>query len=140
MAVATATISVYAYPSGHDNTQRRVRLTGKITISDGGTYPPGGFPLDWTNLPGLSAIPPGNSTPKSTGSPFPIDVTVKSVQNPPSGFIYLWDNVLGNLHIFETDNGAGGSSASGPLLEIGGALPHTIITDIIQFMAEFARE
>jgi hypothetical protein len=67
-------------------------------------------------------------------------VNVKSVQNPPSGYVYLWDNVLGNLHIFETDNGAAGSNASGPLLEIGGAIDNHIVTDVIQFEAIFVRE
>ena len=139
MAVATLTTSIYPYPKGTDNTQRRLTVTGTFSISTGGTYPPGGFPLVW-NQTELKVIPFGNQFQSSSGSIFPIDVNVKSVQNPPSGYIYLWDNVLGNLHIYETDNGAAGSNASGPLLEIGGNLSNSIVTDIIQFTAEFFRE
>jgi hypothetical protein len=142
MAIATATINVYPYPKGADNTQRRLTLSGTIAISTGGTYPPGGFPLSWGGLEGLKSIPIGAQTQAVAGAqtlPFPIDVNVKSVANPPSGYIYLWDNVLGNLHIFETVNGAGGSNASGPLLEIGGAISNAIVTDVIQFTAEFYR-
>lgn len=133
MALSTATITVYPYPKGHDNTQRRVRLTGTIAISTGGTVPPGGFSLSWSNIPQLSAIPQN-----SAGTLIPIDMQVKSVQNPPSGYIYLWDNVTGNLHIFEAANSSSGNS--GPLVEVGGAIDNRIVTDVIQFTAEFARE
>lgn len=137
MAVATAKITVFAYPQGVDNTQRMETLRGTIAISTGGTYPPGGFPLDWTNIEGLKAIPLGGLTPNSTNTPFPTDVVVKSVQNPPSGYIYTWDNVLGNLHILESNNGV--STASGPLVEIGGAIDNKIVTDKIMFTATFVR-
>lgn len=139
MAIATITINPLAHPKGYDNTQHNEVVRGTFAISTGGTYPPGGFPLNWGALEGIKAIPPSLSTPSSTGSIFPIDVDVKSVANPPSGYIYLWDNVLGNLHIFETVNGAAGSNASGPLEELGGAIPNTIVTDVIQFTAYFSR-
>ncbi len=135
MAVATATVTPYAYPNGYDQTRSRSTVTGTISISTGGTYPPGGFTVNWAGFEGVKAIPPAGHT-----TPFPVDVNVKSVQNPPSGYIYLWDNVLGNIHIFETDNGAAGSNASGPLLEIGGGISNSIVTDIIQFTAEYIRE
>ena len=138
MAVATATISVYSYPTGVSNDQRMEILRGTIAISTGGTYPPGGFSLDWTGIEAVKAIPAGGSTPTSTGSPAPIDVDVKSAQNPPSGYVYIWDNVVGNLHIFESNNGV--SANSGPLVEIGGAISNKIVTDIIQFRAVFVRE
>ena len=143
MAVATATITPFAYPKGHDNTQRNIVVRGTFTISTG-TYPPGGFSLNWNNVPGIYSIPVPGSTPSSTGSPAPFDVDVKSVANRagsggigPSGYIYLWDNVLGNLHIFESDNGA--SSASGPLIEYGGNIDGNIVNDTIQFTAYFYR-
>jgi hypothetical protein len=142
MAIASLTTTIYAYPKGVTNDQRTITVRGTFSISTGGTYPPGGFPLIW-NQHELKAIPPGALTPSVAGtasSLFPVDVNVKSVQNPPSGYVYLWDNVLGNLHIFETDNGAAGSNASGPLLEIGGAIDNHIVTDIIQFEAIFVRE
>ena len=138
MAVAKATINVYAYPKGVTNDQRMEILRGTIAISTGGTYPPGGFSLDWTGIESIKAIPASASTPSSTGSPAPIDVDVKSAQNPPSGYVYIWDNVVGNLHIFESNNGV--SSNSGPLVEIGGAINNTIVADVIQFRAVFVRE
>ena len=142
MAVAAATINIYPYPRGTDNTQRMHYVRGTFSIATGGTYPPGGFPLNWNNLEQIKAIPlnSSNTAPSTATTILPIQVQVASSQNPPSGYIYLVDGVLGNLHIFETDNGAGGSSASGPLLEIGGAIDNKIVTDVIQFEAVFVRE
>ena len=143
MAVATATLTTYPYPKGVDNTQRCNVVRGTITLSTG-TYPPGGFSLSWNNLPGVYSIPIPGSTPSSTSTPTPFDVDVKSVgdraQNGnigPSGFIYLWDSVVGNLHVFVSDNGA--SSASGPLVEYGGPLSGDLVNDTIQFTAYFYR-
>jgi hypothetical protein len=137
MAVATATIVVNAYPSGIDNTARFEIVRGKITISTGGTYPPGGFPLNWSGIEGLKVIPAASLTPSSTGTILPVDMDINSAANPPSGYIYTWDNVNGNLHILESNNGVSGNS--GPLVELGGAIPNTIVTDVIQFRASFVR-
>lgn len=148
MAVSTLTVSVYNYPRGFDNTQRCQIVRGTFVITDG-QYPAGGYPIDWstaTNATGemIRAIPLGGLTPTSTGSPFPINVDVSSradlvtsAGTGPSGFVYVWDNVLGNLHIFVSMNAA--SANSGPLVELGGALPHTVVTDTIQFQAWFSR-
>lgn len=146
MAVSTATISYFGYPRGNDNTQRNQIRRGTIAISTGGTYPPGGFPLDWSSE-GNKSIPLPSTTPSSTGTIKPIDVDVKSTgystQNSggpgPSGFIYIWDSVQGNLHIFVANNAFGASAASGPLIELGGNIPNTVVTDTIQFTAVFAR-
>jgi len=140
MAIATATITVFPYPKGVDNTQRMLYIRGTIAISTGGTYPPGGFPLNWSGLEQLKVIPLGAQTPSSTGLLQPFQMQILSAANPPSGYIYITDGVLGNLHIFETDNGAAGSNASGPLLEIGGGISNSIVTDVIQFEAVFVRE
>jgi hypothetical protein len=148
MAVSTATITVFGYPKGFDNTQRNVVVRGTIAVTFG-TYPPGGYPLNWNNVTNvngelLESIPIGTTSPTSTGSPFPIDVDVRSAANRPgtggtgpSGYIYLWDNILGNLHIFESANGS--SNNSGPLIEIGGNLDANIVNDTIQFRAYFTR-
>ena len=142
---ATATIVPFAYPNGYDNTQRCETVRGTITISATGFYPPGGFALSWANLEGLKTIPPAGSTASSTGSIFPIDANIKSVGNVnstqgtgPSGFIYLWDNVLGNMHIFTVVTDAA-SNSSGPLIEIGGTVPPGVRSDTIQFEATFSR-
>ena len=150
MADATVTITPFAYPSGYDNTQRTIIVRGTFTISQG-HYPSDqikgtGFPLDWTKLEGLKAVGVPQSTPNATNTAFPFDVDVKSVGNVltaggkgPSGWIYLWDNVVGNLHIFESNNGVSGNS--GPLIELGAvALPASIFQDTVVFEAKFVRE
>jgi hypothetical protein len=142
---SVATITQYPFPSGADNTQRCRIIRGKITLSPG-FYPPGGFPLNWGLLDSAQAIPPGATTPSSTGSIFPTDVNIKSVGNlnstqgtGPSGYIYLWDNVNGNMHIFLVVTDAS-SGSSGPLIEMGGAIPPAVFLDTIQFEAIFPRE
>ena len=148
MANATATITIFPYPRGFDNTQRFQIVRGTIAIS-AGTYPVGGIPLSWgalTNTNGavIESIPLPSALGTNT-SIFPVDVDIhstgyvsSSAGTGPSGFIYLWDSVQGNLHIFESSNGA--SAASGPLIEIGAAnLPGTVVNDTIQFTAFFAR-
>jgi hypothetical protein len=138
MADSTATISQYAYPKGHDETIRRQKSTGTITLSQG-HYPVGGYPLNWSGLEGIKSIPFPQSTPSSTGSPTPINVDAKSVSNPPSGIVYQWDNVTGNLHIFIANNGV--STNSGPLIELGAAaVPQWVFSDTIQYTAEFWRQ
>lgn len=140
MAVSTLSVTYNGYPRGNDNTQRNQVRRGTFAITTGGTYPPGGFPIDWSNE-GNKSIPfSGSSTIK------PIDVDVKSTGYAttaggigPSGFIYIWDSVQGNLHIFQTVNGAGGSNASGPLIELGGNIPNAVVQDVISFTATFAR-
>jgi|SRR5882672_1497229 len=145
---STATITIFPYPRGFDNTQRNQIVRGTIAIS-AGTYPLGGYPLTWSGLSNsngstIESIPIAASTPSSTGGPKPFDMDVKSTAyvstnagSGPSGFIYVWDSVNGNLHIFESANGS--SSASGPLIEFGGPLPGTVVGDTIQFTAYFYR-
>ena len=136
MAIAAATIIAYPYPKGTDNTQRCTIIRGTIAISTGGTYPPGGFPINsqWGGLEAAKSIP--GTGPGGLVAPF--EVQIQSSANPPSGYVYIWDSVLGNLHIFESANGA--SNSSGPLLEIGGAINNAIVTDSIQFESWFVRE
>lgn len=143
MATSTATITVFPYPRGYDNTQRNQIVRGTIALS-AGTYPAGGYSLTWSGIIGIQSIPIPASTPSSTSTPKPFDMDVKSTCNVttnfgtgPSGFIYVWDSVNGNLHVFETDGTA--SAASGPLVEFGGPLPGSMVNDVIQFTAVFYR-
>lgn len=146
MAVATATINYFPYPKGNDNTQRFQVRRGTIAISTG-TYPPGGFPLSWNVGDGVKAIPNPSLTPSSTGTIFPVDVDLKSTGDlgtsggtGPSGFVYIWDSVLGNLHAFVSTTGLAGSTISGPLVEFGGNIPGSMQNDTVQFTAYFVRE
>jgi hypothetical protein len=137
MADATATISIFGFPRGVTNTQRTQEVRGTIVLSQG-HYPVGGFALNWA-ITGIHAIPLGAQTPSSTGTIQPIDMDVKSVSNPPSGIVYMWDNATGNLHAYITADAA--SATSGPLIEFGGAaIPGWMFNDNIQFTAIFARE
>lgn len=149
MANAAATITIYPYPRGIDNTQRFQVVRGTIAIS-AGTYPLGGFPLTWGSLSNangavIESIPLPASTPSSTGTVKPTDMDVKSTAytstnygTGPSGYIYIWDSVNGNLHIFE-DYGSAASTSSGPLVEMGGNVPGLVVNDTIQFTAYFPR-
>ena len=144
MANATATITVFPYPKGYDNTQRNQIVRGTIAIS-AGTYPTGGFPLSWSSIIGVQSVPIPGSTPSSTGGPKPFDMDVKSTAytatnygTGPSGYVYVWDSVNGNLHIF-VDYGSAASTSSGPLVEMGGNVPGLVVNDTIQFTAVFYR-
>ena len=137
MANATATISISSYPTGVDNTARREIICGTIKLAQG-AYPAGGFPLSWANLEQLKAIPLGGSSPASTGNLIPINMDVNSTSFPPSGIIWVWDSVNGNLHAMISADAS--SNNSGPLVEFGGAsLPGWMLNDIITFKAEFNR-
>jgi hypothetical protein len=138
MADSAATITLYSYPRGFKEDFRASTYRGTITLSQG-HYPVGGFALNWAALEQIKSIPFSASTPSSTNTIMPINVDVKSVSNPPSGIVYQWDNVVGNLHIFIANNGV--SAASGPLIELGAAaIPQWVFGDTIQFTADFYRQ
>lgn len=156
MAISTATITIFPYPKGIDNTQRMQVVRGTIAIS-AGDYPTvnnaaatGGWALSWAAVSSatgttIQAIPIPGSTPSSTGAPVPVDVDVHSTayrtntggSKGPSGYVYLWDSVNGNLHLFvQTESG---STGSGPLVEYAGPIPGDVVNDTIQFTAYFWR-
>lgn len=137
MALSTASITVNTYPKGVDNTQRNEVLRGTIKVTPG-TYPPGGYALNWSNIEALKAIP----DPTRSGVLFPVDMDIRSQASPPSGFIYFWNSVTGNMHIFVAANST--SANSGPLVEGVGAststIPGVVLNDTIAFVAYFTRE
>lgn len=153
MADSVATIKVFKYPQGVDNTQRNIILRGTISLSTG-HYPVGGFPLTWTSAQNLNA---GLNAAGAVGteyipSPYtnvqvdsargnvtylPTEVDVWSAANPPSGWSYFVDTTAGKLHIMCPSNGASG--ASGPMVEYGGNLITSQLNDVIQFCAVFPR-
>jgi len=124
----TATITIYGYPNGVDNTQRLQVVRGTIALVPFSLYPSDGVPLNW-GLEQVKALPASSTT-----GPFPVDVDFKSVANPPSGYLYFWDSTTGNLHIFEV-------GSAGPLMELAPnqELPAAIGTDVIRFRASFNR-
>jgi hypothetical protein len=144
MAASTATITVFPYPRGYDNTQRNQIVRGTIALSNG-TYPVGGYTLTWSGIIGIQSVPIPASTPSSTSTPKPFDMDIKSTANVttmygtgPSGFVYVWDSVNGNLHVFVSAERET-SGNSGPLVEFAGTLPGSMVNDTIQFTAIFYR-
>lgn len=132
MAVSTITITQNPYPRGTTNDQRNEHIFGTFALSQG-TYPQNGYALNWGSVEAVKSLPASG-----TSGPFPIDVRAHSASNPPSGIVYIWDNVAGNLHIFICNNGV--SNASGPLIEINGmVLPQWVFSDTIVFEAIFPR-
>ena len=155
MAVSTATITIFGYPKGIDNTQRFQVVRGTIAVTPGdyptvGNSGQGGYQLSWGSLSNangavIESVPLPAATPSSTGSIFPVEVDIQSsgytlnqFGTGPSGFIYVWDSVKGNMHIFVTPEREV-SGNSGPLIEFAGPLSNAIVTDTIQFTAYFAR-
>ena len=137
MAVATASLTLSDFPKGVDNTQRYQILRGTISIGFG-TYPPGGFSLNWASLTN-SGGGRVEGIPNSGSTVIPVEVDVQDVSPTPSGYVFVVDN-LGNLHVFIAANAASGTS--GPLIE--GVGPNANVTGAlasatIQFTAYFVR-
>ena len=141
MAAAIATATLYEYPRGIDNTQRLQVLRGTFSIGFG-TYPVGGFVINWAALKNggggqTETIPVAGVS----SSILPVEADVQSVKNPPSGYIFIVDEAVGNLHVFVSANASSG--ASGPLIEGVGPnanIPADLANDVIQFTAYFVRE
>jgi uncharacterized membrane protein YedE/YeeE len=139
MAVATVTATLYEYPKGIDQTRNRTILTGTFSFGYG-TYPPGGYTIDWASVKNsssgrTSAIPIGSAT-----TIYPIEADVYDVSPTPKGYVFVVDNV-GTLHVFVAANAASGTS--GPLIEGVGPnsqVPADLANATIQFNAQFIRE
>jgi hypothetical protein len=122
MALSTVTATVYAYPNGMDNTQRRSIVRGTLAISASpGTYPSGGFSLATVfklePIRNVSGVPAG--------------LFVYSVSG--SGYTYVWIRSTNKLMIQQ-----GAASASNPNAEIPvAAIPAGVSGDTIEFEAEF---
>lgn len=145
MADSVCTITTYKGPRGSTVDQRTQTVRGTLAFS-AGHYPAGtgvagttGWALNWSNVEAVKALPtPPTTGPSSTGSPAPFDCDIKSIASPPSGVVYLWDSVSGNVHMYVVANAS--SNSSGPLEEYGGTvIPQYIINDIVEFRAVFER-
>jgi len=137
MAVAVATLTLFDFPKGVDNTQRYQILRGTINVGFG-TYPPGGFTLNWGSLTN-SGGGRVEGIPNSGSTVLPVEVDVQSMAANPKGFVYIVDSA-GNLRVFIAANAA--STTSGPLIEGVGPnanVPGDLVTDTILFTAYFVR-
>jgi hypothetical protein len=121
MAISTVTATIYAYPNGYDNTQRRAIVRGTLAISASpGTYPTGGFSL--APVFKLEAI--------KNVSGVPAGLFIYSVSG--SGYIYVWNRANNKLMVFQS-----GASAT-PQGELpAAATPAGVSGDTIEFEAEF---
>jgi hypothetical protein len=121
MALSTVTATIYAYPNGYDNTQRRAIVRGTLAISASpGTYPTGGFSLATVfkieSIKNVSGVPAG--------------LFVYTVSG--SGYIYVWNRANNKLQIFQS---GGAATPQGELA--AAATPAGVSGDVIEFEAEF---
>lgn len=130
MALSTVTPKVYAHPMGIDNTQRRIKVSGTLTISPSpGTYATGGLAIVWT----FTDLLTGSAILLNTTSTAPIMAYVTSVSG--SGYDYAWNKVTNKLQIFTT--GTATQAAKAELT--AAAVPAAVSSDVIEFDAEFVR-
>lgn len=127
MAVATATLTVNAYPNGVDNTQRRQQINGTCVLLVAGTYPTLGIPVSFS---GMKSGETGGAfiLDNSTAAPISGSVAFFSMIGPSSANTnqtYIYDYTHKTLRIF-----VGGTEVVSP------AVP---ATDTIGFTAEFAK-
>jgi hypothetical protein len=131
MALSTTTLKIYPFPQGKDNTQRRLHLSGVVSISASpGTYATGGLPLNWAIL---SNTLTGATELLDTTSTAPIMAYFTSVAG--SGFLYGWNKATNKIQIFTT--GTATQSAQAELA--AGAMPAGVSGDVIEFDASFVR-
>lgn len=129
MATATATMTLYPYPKGVDNTQRRKVLMGTCAVqASPAAYATGGLPITWSQL-APSASADGLSEPTTT----PLVADFYSISG--SGFVYAYNKSTGKLQIFT------GAAAQSALTELtnASAIPAGVSGDTIEVYAEFIR-
>lgn len=134
MAAAVTTLKIYAHPLGIDNTQRRVKVSGTVTISASpATYTTGGIgnptTVAWTFTDAVT----GQQVLLDTTQAAPIMAYFTSVGG--SGYDYAWNKATNKLQIFTT-----GTATQAAKAELSsGAIPAGVSGDVIEFDAEFAR-
>lgn len=132
MAVATATVTVSAFPNGQTNDERFIHVLGTIAISASpATYATGGLALSFTPLAsdsgGFISVLPDNAT--------PVMVYIDSVGG--GLFEYGWNKANNKIQIFAASAGAAGTA---PFVELGAvAIPAGVSGDTIAFEALFVR-
>jgi hypothetical protein len=134
MAATTATLTVYNYPNGINNTQRRQTLYGTIAIGASPlTYATGGIQLSFLGVKDAS----GQVVQIDSASTLPAILWLQGVGG--SGYTYTWNQPTNKLQIFTVDATATGTEY--PLIEFtnGAAIPAGVSGDTIVFEADFIR-
>jgi hypothetical protein len=128
MATATSKLTVNAFPSGVDNTQKQYVIYGTCALSSGGTYITNGIPLNWMTLfnPDGSVFQPQVSASQTTPIVAYFVSAIGGVETAtPALQSYIYDGVHNTLRIYEGSAEVGSGSA--------------IVADTISFEAHFAR-
>jgi len=135
MAQATATLTVLPFPSGIENSQRRVHVLGNVAVTvSPATYAAGGIgaptTLNWT---GMLESSTNQAVLLNTNKTTPLMAYFTSAGG--SGYVYSWNQANNKLQIFT------GATAQSPLTELtnAAAIPAAVSSDVIVFEAEFLR-
>jgi hypothetical protein len=120
-------LKTYPFPTGIDNTQRRIKVSGPAAVT--GTYAAGGIATTWTFTDSVT----GEAVLLNTNASAPIMAYFTSVSG--SGFDYAWNKATNKLQIFTT-----GTATQSPKAELSaGTVPTGVSSDVIEFDADFAR-
>ena len=126
-----ATLTVYPWPQGIDNSQHRIRVNGQVAIA--GTYAAGGFALVWTSLTESTT---GQAVLLNTTKTAPFIAYFQSASG--SGFVYQYNVATNKIQIFTVESTA--LSTQSALTELAaGTVPAGVSGDTIQYEAEFVR-
>lgn len=126
-----ATLSVYPWPKGIDNSQHRIHVNGVCAVA--GTYAAGGFALSWTTM--VDSVT-GQAVILNTTSTAPFIAWFQSAAG--TGYVYQYNVSTNKLQIFVVE--AVALSTQYALTELAnGTVPAGVSGDTIQFEAEFVR-
>jgi len=126
-----ATLKVYPWPMGIDDTQHRIRVNGVCAIA--GTYAAGGFALTWTNM--VNSLT-GEAILLNTSATAPFIAWFQSAGG--SGYVYQYNVSTNKIQVFVVE--AVALSTQYALTELAaGTVPAGVSGDTVQFEAEFVR-
>lgn len=140
MATATATLSIYPYPQGIDNSQRVIYVTGTVAIqASPATYATGGLTLNWTGLlqtvTNLPIVAQGTDL-----APFLVWFQgVGLAGSTVGGYTYVWNKASDTFQIGAAVTVTAGTGPTFEEMTNGTAIPAAVSNDTIQFEATFVR-
>lgn len=145
MANATVTITVDNYPTGVDNSQRVIFVTGTLAVSASPTtYVTGGLALTWANATDstghsffgdLVKVGPQGLTPAVVWL-----VSAATAGTTVGGFGYVWNKASNTLQLLASaGTQTAGTGTISQEMTNGTAIPAAVSNDVIRFQAEFPR-
>lgn len=118
--------TIYEYPNGIDNTQRRLIVHGTLVFS--GTPASGGDTIAWAGIRSAN----DDMVTLDTAQPDPEIVYIQSIAN--SGYVYGWNKATNQVEVFVQ-----GAAAGDALAPITSAYPSGVTGDTVEFEAQFIR-